>query len=113
MAASTLLLGWLDSVLWMSVSLFLLGLGWNISYVAAVAELADRALPAERGKLIGFTDGLSSFTAVVLVLARRCRVQRVRSGGAGALRRRSSSRCPPSGFWYDPPPAHPMCALCL
>ena len=68
MAASTLMLGWLDSVLWMSVSLFLLGLGWNISYVAAVAELADRALPAERGKLIGLTDGLSSITAVVLVL---------------------------------------------
>jgi MFS family permease len=68
MAVSTLLLAGLDSVLWMSVSLFLLGLGWNISYVAAVTELADRALPAERGKLIGFTDGLSSFTAVVLVL---------------------------------------------
>jgi len=68
MAVSTLLLAALDSVLWMSVSLFLLGLGWNISYVAAVTELADRALPAERGKLIGFTDGLSSFTAVVLVL---------------------------------------------
>lgn len=68
MAVSTLLLAGLHSVLWMSVSLFLLGLGWNISYVAAVSELADRALPAERGKLIGFTDGLSSFTAVVLVL---------------------------------------------
>jgi MFS family permease len=68
MAVSTLLLAGLDSVLWMSVSLFLLGLGWNISYVAAVTELADRALPAKRGKLIGFTDGLSSFTAVVLVL---------------------------------------------
>ena len=68
MAVSTLLLAGLDSVLWMSVSLFLLGLGWNISYVAAVTELADRALPAERGKLIGFTDGLSSLTAVVLVL---------------------------------------------
>jgi MFS family permease len=68
MAVSTLLLVGLDSVLWMSVSLFLLGLGWNISYVAAVTELADRALPAERGKLIGLTDGLSSFTAVVLVL---------------------------------------------
>ena len=68
MAVSTLLLAGLDSVLWMSVSLFLLGLGWNISYVAAVTELADRALPAERGKLIGLTDGLSSFTAVVLVL---------------------------------------------
>ena len=59
---------WFDSVLWMSVSLFLLGLGWNISYVAAVTELADRALPAERGKLIGFTDLLSSFTAAALVL---------------------------------------------
>ena len=68
MAVSTLLLAGLDSVFWMSASLFLLGLGWNISYVAAVTELADRALPAERGKLIGFTDGLSSFTAVVLVL---------------------------------------------
>ena len=68
MAVSTLLLAGLDSVLWMSVSLFLLGLGWNISYVAAVTELADAALPAERGKLIGLTDGLSSFTAVVLVL---------------------------------------------
>ena len=50
------------------MSLFLLGLGWNISYVAAVTELADRALPAERGKLIGFTDLLSSFTGAALVL---------------------------------------------
>ena len=31
-------------------------------------ELADRALPAERGKLIGLTDQLSSFTAAALVL---------------------------------------------
>ena len=69
MAASTLGLVWFESVLWMSVSLFLLGLGWNISYVAAVTELADRALPAERGRLIGLTDGLSSAAAVVLVLA--------------------------------------------
>jgi MFS family permease len=68
MGISTLGLGWLDSVAWMSASLFLLGLGWNVSYVAAVTELADRALPAERGRLIGFTDGLSSAAAVVLVL---------------------------------------------
>ncbi len=68
MALSTLGLAWFESVAWMSVSLFLLGLGWNISYVAAVTELADRALPAERGQLIGLTDQLSSFTAVVLVL---------------------------------------------
>ena len=68
MALSTLLLAWFGSVAWMSVSLFLLGLGWNISYVAAVTELADRALPAERGKLIGLTDQLSSFTGATLVL---------------------------------------------
>ena len=62
------MLAWFESVFWMSASLFLLGLGWNISYVAAVAELADRALTAERGKLIGLTDQLSSFTGAALVL---------------------------------------------
>ena len=40
--------------------LFGLGLGWNLSFVAATAELADRAAPAERGKLLGFNDLLSS-----------------------------------------------------
>jgi MFS family permease len=68
MGLSTLGLAWFDSVLWMSVSLFLLGLGWNISYVAAASELADRALPAERGKLIGFSDQLSSFLGAALAL---------------------------------------------
>ena len=68
MAMSTLGLAWFESVSWISVSLFLLGLGWNVSYVAAVTELADRALPAERGKLIGLTDQLSSFTGATLVL---------------------------------------------
>ena len=68
MAVSTLALAWLDSVFWMSASLFLLGLGWNVSYVAAVTELSDRALPNERGRLIGLTDQLSSATAVALVL---------------------------------------------
>lgn len=68
MALSTVGLAWFQSVGWMSASLFLLGLGWNVSYVAAVTQLADNALPAERGKLIGLTDQLSSATAVVLVL---------------------------------------------
>lgn len=68
MGVSILGLAWFDSVLWMSVSLFGLGLGWNISYVAAATELADRALPSERGKLIGFSDLLSTFTAAALVL---------------------------------------------
>jgi MFS family permease len=68
MAVSTLGLAWFDSVFWMSAALFLLGLGWNVSYVAAVTELSDRSLPNERGRLIGFTDQLSSAAAVVLVL---------------------------------------------
>ena len=68
MGVSILGLAWFDSVLWTSVSLFGLGLGWNISYVAAATELADRALPSERGKLIGFSDLLSTFTAAALVL---------------------------------------------
>ncbi len=68
MALSTLGLVWFESVAWTSVSLFLLGLGWNVSYVAAVTGLADSALPAERGKLIGLTDQLSSFTGATLVL---------------------------------------------
>jgi MFS family permease len=68
MAVSTLGLAWFDSVFWMSAALFLLGLGWNVSYVAAVTELSDRSLPTERGRLIGFTDQLSNAAAVVLVL---------------------------------------------
>ena len=68
MGLSILGLAWFDSVLWTSVSLFGLGLGWNISYVAAATELADRALPSERGKLIGLSDLLSTFSAAALVL---------------------------------------------
>ena len=42
---------------WMTgVLLFGLGLGWNISFVAATAQLADRSSAAERGKLLGFND---------------------------------------------------------
>ena len=68
MALSTLGLVWFESIAWTSVSLFGLGLGWNISYVAAASELADLALPAERGKLIGFSDLLSSITGASLAL---------------------------------------------
>ena len=56
MAVSTVMLAWAESILWTSVSLFLLGLGWNISYVAATAELVTHATPIERGRLVGTTD---------------------------------------------------------
>ena len=32
------------------------GSGWNLSFVAATAQLADCTLPWERGKLLGFND---------------------------------------------------------
>jgi drug/metabolite transporter (DMT)-like permease len=44
------------------------GLGWNLSLVAATAELADRTGPSERGSLLGFNDLLSGATAAGLTL---------------------------------------------
>jgi MFS family permease len=69
MAGSALGLGWHSSVLWTSFCLFGLGLGWNVSYVAAAAHLTDVAAPSERGRLIGFTDLLSGFAGAALALA--------------------------------------------
>ena len=52
----------------MSLSLFLLGLGWNVSYVAASAELVTHATPVERGRLVGFTDLVAGLLAAALAL---------------------------------------------
>ncbi len=56
MAVSAVVLAWAESISAMSLSLFLLGLGWNLSYVAATAELVTHATPVERGRLVGATD---------------------------------------------------------
>jgi MFS family permease len=68
MMVSAISLVWIESVPAMSISLFGLGLGWNFSFVAATAELADRTGPAERGKLLGFNDLLSGGTGAALAL---------------------------------------------
>jgi MFS family permease len=68
MAVSTIMLVWAESILWTSVSLFLLGLGWNVSYVAATAELVTHATPVERGRLLGFTDLSGGALAAALAL---------------------------------------------
>ena len=52
----------------MSLSLFLLGLGWSVSYVAASSELVTLAKPVERGRLVGFTDLVAGLTAAALAL---------------------------------------------
>jgi predicted MFS family arabinose efflux permease len=48
--------------------LFALGLGWNLSFVAATAVLADATEAAERGKLLGFNDLLAGLTGAGLAL---------------------------------------------
>jgi len=66
---SVLSLGWtVESAAATSATLFGIGLGWNCSYVAATAELSERTELGEQGKLLGFTDLLSSLCGAVLAL---------------------------------------------
>jgi MFS family permease len=68
MAASVISLLWVESVPATAVALFGLGIGWNFSFVAATAELADCTEAWERGKLLGFNDLLSGATGASLAL---------------------------------------------
>jgi MFS family permease len=68
MALSTASLLWITSVPALAFALFVLGLGWNLSFVAATAQLADCTAPQERGKLLGFNDLLSGLTGASLAL---------------------------------------------
>jgi MFS family permease len=68
MAVSNVGLVWLDGIPGMSLSLFGLGLGWNLSFVAATTELVSLAAPAERGRLIGLNDLVSSLIGAGLAL---------------------------------------------
>src|SRR5262245_4687487 len=68
MALSTIGLMWVASVFGTALLLLGLGIGWNISFVAATAQMADRTSPAERGKLLGFNDQLAAFLAAGLAL---------------------------------------------
>jgi MFS family permease len=68
MALSTIGMLWVSSVVATAVLLLGLGLGWNFSFVAATAQLADRTSPAERGKLLGFNDLLGALFGASLAL---------------------------------------------
>jgi MFS family permease len=59
---------WVESVPATAAALFGLGLGWNLSYVAATAELTERTRPWERGRLLGFNDLVAGATAAGLTL---------------------------------------------
>jgi MFS family permease len=68
MAASTIGLMWVTSVVMTALLLFGLGIGWNISFVAATAQLVDLSSVSERGKLIGFNDLLAALLGASLAL---------------------------------------------
>ena len=68
MGVSVISLLWIESVPATAVALFGLGLGWNLSFVAATAQLADCTHAWERGKLLGFNDLLSGLTGAGLAL---------------------------------------------
>ena len=68
MGVSVISLLWVEAVPATAVALFGLGLGWNLSFVAATAQLADCTHPWERGKLLGFNDLLSGLTGAGLAL---------------------------------------------
>ncbi len=67
-AVSCLGLVWATGVWTIGVLLWGLGLGWNLSFVAATAALADVAAPDERGKLLGFHDLAAGVLGATLVL---------------------------------------------
>jgi MFS family permease len=69
MAVAAVSLLWITSVVATAIALFALGLGWNLSFVAATAQLADCTAPHERGKLLGFSDLLSGLCGAGLALA--------------------------------------------
>jgi MFS family permease len=68
MSLSTIGLLWVSSVFATAVLLLGLGLGWNIAFVAATAQLADLTAPVERGKLLGFNDQLGALFGASLAL---------------------------------------------
>jgi MFS family permease len=68
MAVSNLSLAWFGGVGGMSLALFGLGLGWNLSYVAATTELVSVTAPQERGRIVGFADLCAGFTAAGFAL---------------------------------------------
>jgi MFS family permease len=68
MAASTLGLLWIESVAATALLLFGLGIGWNLSFVAATAQLVDATAPSERGRMLGFNDLVSALLGAGLAL---------------------------------------------
>jgi MFS family permease len=50
-------------VVWLSLGLFLLGLGWNFCYVAGSTLLSERLTSGEKGRMQGLVDALINITS--------------------------------------------------
>jgi MFS family permease len=50
---------------WVIPAMFAIGLGWNVSFVAATAMLADATEPRERARLLGFVEFVAIAIAAV------------------------------------------------
>ena len=103
MALSVISLLWIDSVPATAVALFGIGLGWNFSFVAATAELADSTLPSERGRLIGFNDLLSGLTGAGLALLGGVALEAL---GVAALALGAAALVSGPALWLARRPAH-------
>ncbi len=68
MAVSTIGLLWVESVFGTAVLLFGLGVGWNLSFVAATTQLVSATAPSERGRILGFSDLISALLGAALAL---------------------------------------------
>jgi predicted MFS family arabinose efflux permease len=68
MAVSCVGLLGIESVAGTALLLFGLGVGWNLSFVAATAQLVDATAPAERGRILGFNDFMSALLGAALAL---------------------------------------------
>lgn len=44
------------ATVWLAVGLFLVGVGWNLCYIAGSSLLADSIMPSERGRVQGASD---------------------------------------------------------
>jgi MFS family permease len=115
MAVSCAGLTWFESVPATAVLLFGLGLGWNLSFVASTAQLADSSSPAERGKLLGFNDLCSALLGASFALLGGVALEAL---GVGALALGAAAIVLLPIFWiwrlrevgaggFEPPKAEP------
>lgn len=55
-------------LLFVAPAMLIVGVGWNVSFVAATAMLADATAPVERAGLLGFTDFLAMGSSAIASL---------------------------------------------